>query len=102
MCRRRQPLPAFRKRMCDIGTMRWTERLPTMKIDATADRQLPIADRLPTGQTSTSHGDTMNTQTDVDVADEMSRAPLGRLHKWLGVMLAALTLFDGYDTFNPA
>jgi MFS family permease len=44
----------------------------------------------------------MNTQTDVDVADEMSSAPLGRLHKWLGVMLAALTLFDGYDTFNPA
>ena len=33
----------------------------------------------------------MNTQTnvDVDVADEMSSAPLGRLHKWLGVMQPA-------------
>ncbi|MBT2324858.1 MFS transporter [Variovorax paradoxus] len=44
----------------------------------------------------------MNQQTDVDVAHELSEAKLGRLHKWLGVMMASLTLFDGYDTFNPA
>ena len=44
----------------------------------------------------------MNQQTDIDVARELSQAKLGRMHKWLGVMMASLTLFDGYDTFNPA
>jgi MFS family permease len=44
----------------------------------------------------------MQQQIDIDVVHELSDAKLGRLHKWLGVMMASLTLFDGYDTFNPA
>lgn len=38
----------------------------------------------------------------IDVGSELAEAPLGRLHWRLGVTMAALTLFDGYDTFNPA
>src|SRR4249920_3014300 len=38
----------------------------------------------------------------IDVFDELANARVGRLHKWLGAMMAAITLFDGYDTFNPA
>ena len=44
----------------------------------------------------------MTVQTEIDVTTELSDAKLGRLHKWLGAMMASLTLFDGYDTFNPA
>jgi AAHS family 4-hydroxybenzoate transporter-like MFS transporter len=44
----------------------------------------------------------MEKQETIDVAHELSEGKLGTLHKWLGVMMAMLTLFDGYDTFNPA
>ncbi len=38
----------------------------------------------------------------IDVNDELASAPIGRMHVKLGILLALLTLFDGYDTFNPA
>ncbi|MGN6230428.1 MAG: MFS transporter [Trinickia sp.] len=38
----------------------------------------------------------------IDVQDELSEAPVGPMHVKLGILLALLTLFDGYDTFNPA
>lgn len=38
----------------------------------------------------------------IDVHEELSSAPVGRMHVRLGILLALLTLFDGYDTFNPA
>lgn len=38
----------------------------------------------------------------IDVDDELANAPVGRMHVKLGILLALLTLFDGYDTFNPA
>ncbi|NQE49971.1 MFS transporter [Herbaspirillum rubrisubalbicans] len=38
----------------------------------------------------------------IDVEEELSTAPVGRAHIGLGLILALLTLFDGYDTFNPA
>ncbi|MGJ7493899.1 MFS transporter [Variovorax sp. RT4R15] len=44
----------------------------------------------------------MTNQVNIDVNEELAEAKVGRLHKWLGVMMATLTLFDGYDTFNPA
>ncbi|KQM71116.1 MFS transporter [Xylophilus sp. Leaf220] len=44
----------------------------------------------------------MTTPLSIDVHEELAEARVGRLHIWLGVMMAALTLFDGYDTFNPA
>lgn len=39
---------------------------------------------------------------DIDVNEELAEAKVGALHRWLGVVMAAVTLFDGYDTFNPA
>ncbi len=39
---------------------------------------------------------------DIDVNEELAEARVGPLHRWLGVMMAAVTMFDGYDTFNPA
>jgi MFS family permease len=44
----------------------------------------------------------MTEQTTIDVHQELAEAKVGSLHKWLGVMMATMTLFDGYDTFNPA
>ncbi|MGN6652011.1 MFS transporter [Trinickia sp.] len=38
----------------------------------------------------------------IDVNDELSDAPVGAMHIKLGILLALMTLFDGYDTFNPA
>jgi AAHS family 4-hydroxybenzoate transporter-like MFS transporter len=38
----------------------------------------------------------------IDVHKELSDAPVSRMHVKLGILLALLTLFDGYDTFNPA
>ncbi|MEO5737532.1 MAG: MFS transporter [Variovorax sp.] len=44
----------------------------------------------------------MTQHVNIDVNEELAEAKVGRLHRWLGVMMATLTLFDGYDTFNPA
>ena len=38
----------------------------------------------------------------IDVNQELTEAPISRLHKTLGVLITLITLFDGYDTFNPA
>jgi len=38
----------------------------------------------------------------VSVHDELANARITRFHWWLGATMGALTLFDGYDTFNPA
>lgn len=39
---------------------------------------------------------------DIDVHDELAEARVGPLHKLLGLLITLITLFDGYDTFNPA
>ncbi len=37
----------------------------------------------------------------IDGNEELAEARLGLLHLLLGVLMALLTFFDGYDTFNP-
>ena len=44
----------------------------------------------------------MSTSDVIDVHEELATAKIGNLHRWLGVIMATLTFFDGYDTFNPA
>jgi AAHS family 4-hydroxybenzoate transporter-like MFS transporter len=39
---------------------------------------------------------------EVDVHEELSGAAIGTSHKLLGILITLITLFDGYDTFNPA
>lgn len=38
----------------------------------------------------------------IDVHEELANARVGKTHVGLGIILALLTMFDGYDTFNPA
>ena len=38
----------------------------------------------------------------IDVHEELAAARLGPFHKTLGALITLVTLFDGYDTFNPA
>jgi AAHS family 4-hydroxybenzoate transporter-like MFS transporter len=40
--------------------------------------------------------------TEVDIHEELAGAAITPLHKTLGVLVTLITLFDGYDTFNPA
>ena len=40
--------------------------------------------------------------TELDVHEELAGARVGPVHRTLGVLVALMTLFDGYDTFNPA
>src|SRR5262245_8140483 len=47
-------------------------------------------------------GETVGTSSDIDVHEELSGAAIGRLHWMLGILITLITLFDGYDTFNPA
>src|SRR5580693_9768228 len=42
------------------------------------------------------------TPTTIDVHEELSGASVGSFHKALGVLITLITLFDGYDTFNPS
>lgn len=51
---------------------------------------------------STKMSTTTSANTIVDVHEELAEAKVGPLHWWLGAIMAALTFFDGYDTFNPA
>lgn len=44
----------------------------------------------------------MSTQPEIDVHEELAGAAVTPLHKILGVLITLITLFDGYDTFNPA
>ena len=39
---------------------------------------------------------------DLDVHEELAGARVGQLHRALGALIALMTVFDGYDTFNPA
>jgi AAHS family 4-hydroxybenzoate transporter-like MFS transporter len=38
----------------------------------------------------------------IDVHEELAEAKVGAFHWRLGAIMGLLTLFDGYDTFNPA
>lgn len=44
----------------------------------------------------------MSPQTEIDVHEELAGAAITPLHKILGVVITLITMFDGYDTFNPA
>jgi AAHS family 4-hydroxybenzoate transporter-like MFS transporter len=44
----------------------------------------------------------MSSQLEIDVHEELAGAAVTPLHKALGVLITLITLFDGYDTFNPA
>ncbi|QOG18105.1 MULTISPECIES: MFS transporter [Bradyrhizobium] len=44
----------------------------------------------------------MSISSEIDVHEELSGAPIGPFHKLLGILITLITLFDGYDTFNPA
>ena len=44
----------------------------------------------------------MSHSSEIDVHEELSGAAIGSSHKILGVLITLITLFDGYDTFNPA
>jgi MFS transporter, AAHS family, 4-hydroxybenzoate transporter len=44
----------------------------------------------------------VNYQPEVDVHEELAGAAVGPEHGILGVLITLITLFDGYDTFNPA
>lgn len=39
---------------------------------------------------------------ELDVHEELAGARVGPVHRTLGLLVALMTLFDGYDTFNPA
>jgi AAHS family 4-hydroxybenzoate transporter-like MFS transporter len=40
--------------------------------------------------------------SELDVHEELAGARVGTLHRLLGALIALMTAFDGYDTFNPA
>src|ERR1700761_3556921 len=44
----------------------------------------------------------MNSGNEVDIHEELAGAAVTPLHKMLGVVVTLITMFDGYDTFNPA
>ncbi len=44
----------------------------------------------------------MSSGTEVDIHEELAGAAMTPLHKTLGILITLITLFDGYDTFNPA
>jgi AAHS family 4-hydroxybenzoate transporter-like MFS transporter len=61
------------------------------------------AAKLPSEQTFKNQGEgSLSPQAEIDVHDELAGAALTPLHKTLGVLITLITLFDGYDTFNPA
>ena len=44
----------------------------------------------------------MGSGSEIDIHEELAGATVTPLHKTLGVLVTLITLFDGYDTFNPA
>src|SRR5579864_6249560 len=44
----------------------------------------------------------MGSENEVNIHEELAGAAVTPLHKMLGVVVTLITLFDGYDTFNPA
>jgi MFS family permease len=61
------------------------------------------ADKFVQRQTFKVQGEgVLSSQTEIDVHEELAGAAITPLHKTLGVLITLITLFDGYDTFNPA
>jgi AAHS family 4-hydroxybenzoate transporter-like MFS transporter len=44
----------------------------------------------------------MSSGSEIDIHEELAGAAVTPLHKTLGILVTLITLFDGYDTFNPA
>lgn len=44
----------------------------------------------------------MSSASEIDINEELSNATVGPFHRVLGILVALMTMFDGYDTFNPA
>ena len=44
----------------------------------------------------------MGSTNEVDIHQELAGAAVSPLHMTLGVVITLITMFDGYDTFNPA
>jgi len=44
----------------------------------------------------------MSSGAEVDIHEELAGAAVTPLHMTLGVLVTLITLFDGYDTFNPS
>jgi AAHS family 4-hydroxybenzoate transporter-like MFS transporter len=44
----------------------------------------------------------MSSGAEVEIHEELAGAAITPLHKTLGILITLITLFDGYDTFNPA
>ena len=44
----------------------------------------------------------MSPQSEVDIHEELAGAAVTPRHQALGILITLITLFDGYDTFNPA
>lgn len=44
----------------------------------------------------------MSFSSELDVHEELSGAAVGRSNRLLGLLITLITMFDGYDTFNPA
>jgi MFS transporter, AAHS family, 4-hydroxybenzoate transporter len=44
----------------------------------------------------------MSSEADVEIHEELAGAAVTPLHQALGILITLITLFDGYDTFNPA
>jgi MFS transporter, AAHS family, 4-hydroxybenzoate transporter len=44
----------------------------------------------------------VSSRAEIDVNEELAGAAITPFHKVLGVLVTLITLFDGYDTFNPA
>jgi AAHS family 4-hydroxybenzoate transporter-like MFS transporter len=44
----------------------------------------------------------MGTSPEIDIHEELAGAAVSPFHKLLGVLITLITMFDGYDTFNPA
>ena len=44
----------------------------------------------------------MSAGAEVDIHEELAGATVTPLHQTLGVLVTLITLFDGYDTFNPS
>src|ERR1700731_2991960 len=44
----------------------------------------------------------MSSGAEVEIHEELAGAAIKPLHKTLSMLITLITLFDGYDTFNPA
>jgi len=44
----------------------------------------------------------VSSRSEIDVHEELSGAAVTPFHKVLGLLITLITMFDGYDTFNPA